>query len=116
MVALAAAAAVAWTGCEHRPRVRPKAIVIACADANFAIDHIRWSSWTRTRAVGTGTAHENNCKPNCAAGRFHSFPITVRLSKVAHCVAGRAEFARIAWSGRRNGSETLTCAFLRLKP
>lgn len=90
--------------------------MVACGDANFAIDHIRWSSWTRTRAVGTGTAHENDCKPNCAAGHFHAFPITVRLSKVVHCVAGRPEFARIAWSGRRNGNETLTCSFLRLKP
>ena len=116
MVALAAAAAVTWSGCEHKSRTRPRALVIACADANFAVDHIRWSSWTATRAVGRGTAHENDCKPNCAAGRFHAFPITIRLSKVVHCIAGRPEFARVAWSGRRNGSETLTCSFLRLKP
>src|SRR3569833_453074 len=116
MVALVAAAAVTWSGCEHTPRARPKSLVVACADANFSIDHIRWSGWTRTRAVGTGTAHENDCKPNCAAGHFHAFPITVRLSKVVHCVSGRPEFARLAWSGRRNGSKTQTSTNQRHKP
>ncbi len=116
MVALVAAAAVTWSGCEHKPRVRPASIVVACADANFYVDHIRWSSWRATGATGRGTAHLNDCTPNCAAGHFHAFPITVRLSKVVQCVKGRREFSRIAWAGKQSGNETLPCVFLRLKP
>jgi hypothetical protein len=116
MVATAAAAVVTWSGCEHRPRIRPKAIVVACGDGNFFVDHIRWSRWRSTSAVGTGTGHLNDCTPNCAAGHFHTFPVTVRLSRVVECVPGRHEFARIEWTGMRPGSETLPCRYLRLKP
>ena len=116
MLALAAAAVVTWSGCEHRPRTRPKAIVVACADANFFIDRLRWSRWGKTQAVAVGTAHMNDCTPTCAAGRFHTFRLTVRLSRVVECVPGRREFARIAWSGAQSGNETLPCAFLRRKP
>ncbi|MES1247310.1 MAG: hypothetical protein ABUS54_06525 [Actinomycetota bacterium] len=116
MIALVAAAAVVWTGCEHKPRVRPASAIVACADANFSIDHITWTSWGAKAAVGHGTAHANDCTPNCAAGHFHAFPVTVRLSKVVRCVDGRREFARIEWRGKQTGNETLPCVFLRLKP
>lgn len=116
MLALAAAAAVTWSGCEHRPRVRPMAIIVACADANFYVTRISWSQWRPTRAIGVGTAHVNDCTPNCAAGHFHTFRVAVRLSRVVTCVTGRREFARIEWSGKQSGNETLPCTFLRLKP
>ena len=116
MLALAAAAVVTWSGCEHRARIRPKSIVVACADANFYVGNIRWSQWRTTRAVGVGTAHVNDCKPNCAAGSFHTFRVTLRLSHVVGCVPGRREFARVEWSGAQSGNETLPCSFLRLKP
>ena len=116
MVALVAAAAVKWSGCEHVARVRPPSLVVACADANFTIDHITWSAWRARAATGRGTAHVNDCTPNCAAGHFHAFPITVRLSRVVQCIKGRREFARIAWSGTQSGNETLPCSFLRLGP
>lgn len=115
MVALALAAVV-WTGCAHKPEVRPASIVVACADANFYVDHLHWTSWGSQAAVGVGTGHRNDCKPNCAAGHFHSFPLHVRLSHVVTCVKGRREFARIDWTGRAKGDETLPCVFLRLKP
>jgi hypothetical protein len=108
-------AAVVWTGCAHQPQVRPASIVIACGDANFYVDHLRWKSWGAGGATATGTAHRNDCKPNCAAGHFHASPVTVRLSRVVTCVKGRHEFARISWGARAN-SETLSCSFLKLKP
>ena len=111
-----AAAAIVWTGCEHRPRVRPSSIVTACADANFYVDHLRWKTWGPRAATATGVAHYNDCNPNCAGGHFHTFAATVRLSKVVTCVPGRREFARVEYSGKQHGAETLPCAFLRLKP
>jgi hypothetical protein len=116
MVALVAAAAVAWSGCEHLARVRPTSIVVACGDGNFSIDRLKWSSWGTRTAVGRGTAHLNDCTPNCVSGHFHTFPVAVRLSKVVQCVRGRREFARIEWSGKQTGNETLPCSFLRLGP
>jgi hypothetical protein len=116
MLAFAAAAAVVWSGCAHQPQVRPASIVIACADANFYVDHLHWQRWTATGAVGTGIAHRNDCKPNCAAGHFHSSTATVRLSRVVTCVKGRREFSRIAWTGKDASSETLPCSFLALRP
>jgi len=115
VVALAVAA-VFWTGCAHKPVMRPASIVFACADANFYADHLHWTAWTASGATARGTGHQNDCTPNCAAGRFHSFPITVRLSHVVSCVKSRREFARVAWTGPTPGSETLPCSFLELKP
>jgi hypothetical protein len=115
MVALAVAAVV-WTGCAHKPQVRPASIVFACADANFYADHLHWASWSTSGATAKGTGHRNDCKPYCAAGHFHSFPITVHLSHVVTCVKGRSEFARVAWTRPTSGSETMPCSFLKLRP
>jgi hypothetical protein len=116
MVALVAAAAVTWSGCEHKSRARPTSLITACADANQYVDHLRWSAWSATRAVGTGTLHQNDCTPNCAAGHFHTKHITVRLSKVVQCVPGRREFARVQLVGVQYGTTTFPCSFLKLKP
>jgi hypothetical protein len=107
------AAAVVWTGCEHRPRTRPASLVLACGDGNLYADHLRWSRWTATDAVATGVGHRNTCTPSCAAGRFRAFPIRIRLSRPVTCVTGRREFARVQWTGE---SETLPCTFLKLRP
>jgi hypothetical protein len=112
VVALALVAVV-WTGCTHKPSVRPAQVVVACGDANFYVDRLHWSRWTSTDAIASGVGHRNDCKPNCAAGRFHASPLVIRLSRVVECVPGRREFSRITWKG---GSETLPCSFLKLRP
>ena len=115
MIALVLAAVV-WTGCAHKPQVRPASIVIACADANFYVDHLHWKSWGTKAAVAIGQGHQNDCTPNCAAGHFHAFPMKVRLSRVVTCTRGQRQFARITWSIRgKADSETLACSFLELK-
>jgi hypothetical protein len=121
VVALALVAVV-WTGCAHRPVERPASITIACGDGNFYVTALHWKRWAATDAVATGTGHQNDCKPYCAAGHFHTFPLTVRLSRVVQCVPRRREFLRIAWDGVRltgipkAGSERLPCSFLKLRP
>lgn len=91
-------AAVVWSGCAQQAQVRPASIVIACADGNFYVDHLRWTTWGPRSAVGKGIAQRNDCTPNCAAGHFHSSAMTVR------------------WGAASADSETLPCSFLRLKP
>ena len=80
-------------------RVKPRAIVVTCADANFRIVRIAWEAWTRTAASGSGTAKINDCDPNCVAGRFRSYPaVTVRLSHPVTCTAtGVRQFTRLRY-------------------
>jgi len=123
LTALAVAATV-LTGCAHKPAVRPAEVVFACADANFYAAGLHWSHWGTKDAEATGVGHENDCTPNCAAGHFHRYPLSVRLSRPVVCVHGRREFSRLAWtftgkrpaSAKRSDSEVLPCSFLKLKP
>ena len=108
MLALAAATIV-WVGCAGHGAVQPRSITIACADANFYVTGLHWSRWGATGAAATGTAHQNDCNPYCAAGHFHTSPIAVRLSKVIVC-KGKREFARIEWTGRHPGGYALGCS------
>ena len=32
--------------------------------------HLKWASWTRTEATGSGTVWIDDCKPDCAEGTF----------------------------------------------
>jgi hypothetical protein len=115
--ALATAPQPVFTGCSHVPQVRPASVVIACADANLYVSGLRWSRWGSSDAVATGTAHENDCTPYCAAGHFHTYPATLRLSFPVSCVTGRREFSTLRWRfAGRGSSETLSCIFLKLRP
>jgi hypothetical protein len=79
--------------------VRPASIVIACGDGNFYVDHLRWSSWGPTVANATGLGHANDCTPYCAAGKFHTYRLSVRLDLRRVCGTTRriAQFTRISW-------------------
>jgi hypothetical protein len=98
--------------------------MFACGDGNFYATSLHWSRWSATSAVASGIGHQNDCTPNCAAGHFHTYPVTVRLSRPVQCVHGRIEFSRLGWIFTatrpahitRAGSEVLPCSFLRLKP
>ena len=59
--------------------VRPKTIVLACADGNALVDRLAWTSWTPGLASARGTLVQNDCTPYCAAGHFHRYPALVVL-------------------------------------
>ncbi|MFR9794875.1 hypothetical protein ACL02U_03080 [Streptomyces sp. MS06] len=65
--------------CARHPQVRPGAFVLACGDGNSRLASLHWSRWDAGAAVGTGVNVVNDCKPYCAAGRFHSYRVEVRL-------------------------------------
>jgi hypothetical protein len=45
--------------------------------------HIRWSSWTQTRATGRGRAWVNNCFPSCTHSTSYSFSsVSIKASRV----------------------------------
>jgi hypothetical protein len=122
VLAALATASVVYTGCSHRPQVRPREVVVACGDGNFYVDHLRWQRWGATSAVASGIGHLNDCTPYCAAGHFHAARIDLTLARAVVCVRGRREFSTIRWRwlGARplgkNSAETLPCRFLRLHP
>ncbi|MFJ9896164.1 hypothetical protein ACIQPR_22875 [Streptomyces sp. NPDC091280] len=65
--------------CLWHPEVRPTDFMLACGDGNSRLTQLRWTDWNADSATATGVNVVNDCKPYCAAGRFHSFPVTVRL-------------------------------------
>ncbi len=94
--------AVGFFGCRAEvaahpvPVVRPRSIVIACADANAYLTGLHWKTWTATRAAGSGVLHRNDCNPYCAAGHFHTSAAVVTLSRPKRC-KGAVVFSRIDW-------------------
>ncbi len=51
------------------PEYKPESLTQFCADAGNGVTKIKWSSWTSTRAVGTGSFYVKLCDPNCADGK-----------------------------------------------
>lgn len=83
--ALAAGGSNRVVGNCDKSQVKPKSIVLACADVNNYVNKIVWKSFGGPTASGSGAFVENDCTPNCAAGHFHSFPITFTLTQAKPC-------------------------------
>jgi hypothetical protein len=65
--------------CLWHPKVRPADFMIACGDGNSLLSSIHWSQWGSGSAVAKAVNVVNDCKPYCAAGKFHPYPVIVRL-------------------------------------
>nr|WP_031223960.1 hypothetical protein [Streptomyces roseochromogenus] len=65
--------------CTWHKNVRPADFILACGDGNSRLDGLHWSQWGPHGATATGVNMVNDCKPYCAAGHFHAYPVTVRL-------------------------------------
>jgi len=77
--------------------------VLACADANAHLTSISWSAWTARGATGRSTLVLNDCRPNCAAGRFHGYLATARLSRPRRTAHGEL-FSLIQVAYRSGGA------------
>jgi len=62
------------------PEYQPQSLTEFCADAGNGVTKIKWSSWTSTRASGTGSFYVNQCDPNCADGKLIWAKVKVVLS------------------------------------
>ena len=88
-IALPATAAAApgdttIVNCRGNQVVKPKQIVITCADGGVSVVRISWSTWTPNRATGTGTLAWNTCLPeDCASGIVQKYKARIRLGRVA---------------------------------
>jgi hypothetical protein len=92
---------------------RPHTIIMACGDGNFYFTSLSWHGWNTSIAKGRGRVHENDCLPACYLGRFHVYPISVRLSRPDLCDDGRWGYTRVSWRypgprgpGDHNGTQS----------
>lgn len=68
-----------WTyECEMEIQ-RPTTMTSACADFGEVVHSIKWSTWEKGKAVGTGIYSINDCLPDCADGTRHEAPVKVEL-------------------------------------
>lgn len=67
--------------CAGKAVHEPSSLVLYCADAGASLIKIKWTSWTSSRASAKATYRANNCKPNCAAGKFYDYSATFTLTK-----------------------------------
>lgn len=97
---LAAPSAALAAGNSIKPRAinceslkyKPTRIILSCGDAGTWLGKLKWSSWGRSKAVGTGNFNLNTCTPDCAGGKATSVAVTVTLSNPKTC-PGRVEKA-----------------------
>ena len=79
LVQRASPAKTVVVNCLFKPQTRPSSVVLTCADANDVLAQLHWVSWGSSAAFATGIEQINNCTPNCAAGKFISYPVLVDL-------------------------------------
>jgi hypothetical protein len=97
--ATSAAEVVAMTGDQQVPavedcglgtsQVRPKSLILTCADANDLAKDLVWSRWGASGADATGVDTWNACVPYCAASKtWYTTTATFTLSKPVHTSRG----------------------------
>jgi hypothetical protein len=101
--ALAAVPGVTGEG-PAAPKVRPRQIGYTADGSGFFagaqkvsktnFGSIHWSQWNKKKALGSGGNWLNDCKPYCAAGHFHGYPVTLKLT-TPKVVAGKHVFTKM---------------------
>jgi hypothetical protein len=64
--------------------------------------HLAWSSWTATRARGSGAVWIDNCTPSCAGGKFTAYSVAIVASRT---VKGR--FTRLTLTYKYKGKRVV---------
>jgi hypothetical protein len=79
----AAPAAGVVLNCSSQAQTRPGAYLVDCGDGGNYLAGLHWTGWGTDTATATGSDNVNDCRPNCAAGAFHPYPVTVTLARPA---------------------------------
>jgi hypothetical protein len=96
------------------PKVKPRQIIYSGDGSAFlagakkvsrhSFGSLKWSSWTKTGAIGSGGSWFNDCKPDCAAGTFHGYAVKLQASS-PKVIAGKDVFTRlkVTYTGKKPG-------------
>ena len=60
---------------------KPLSLTPFCADIGVGIAHIKWDTWTSSKATGVGQYGMNLCDPSCSAGKWVYADVKVTLTK-----------------------------------
>lgn len=92
--------------CAGAPTLRPVRLVLACADANAALNDTHWQSWSATSATGVTRFGLNLCTPSCVQSRITVFAgaIVQASAPVTTATHGRL-FSRLVVRYRLHGVE-----------
>jgi hypothetical protein len=77
---LPASKVLTWN-CELEER-KPELIFLTCADGGLYVEKIKWSTWTKDDATGSGVFSENLCEPSCAEGQRVAAPVNLSLTNL----------------------------------
>ena len=61
---------------------KPELIFFTCADGGLYVEKIKWSTWTKDGATGSGIFSENLCEPSCAEGQRVEAPVNLSLTNL----------------------------------
>lgn len=96
-----------------KAQVEPGTISLACADNGIGLTHLHWTSWTPQLASAYGTTWENDCKPSCAEGHVHYYPVVAVLWGIAtvqgHPGERRYTEATLSYPKRRPAVYATSC-------
>ncbi len=113
--ASAAAGAAAHRTPKRHPRVyvankdcrghtfRPASITLACGDGNLYVSEVDYfnspsEGYGSARAGASVTIHENDCKPDCAAGKFIVEKGALTLKRIVGCADGLLYYSRALYA------------------
>jgi hypothetical protein len=75
--------------------VEPALFTLACGDGNYALAGMTWQHWGSATTTGSGVGRANDCTPNCAAGKFQTFPVEATASTIRTCRSGRKQYTKL---------------------
>ncbi|MGW1196649.1 hypothetical protein ACWD4B_12510 [Streptomyces sp. NPDC002536] len=81
--------------CLRHDQVAPREYMLACGDGNNDLRGLRWADWTARTAHGAGKQVANDCTPDCARGRFHTFRVRVEVYRPVHRPGKAPYFSRL---------------------
>jgi hypothetical protein len=93
---------VANKGCRGHT-FRPANITLACGDDNLYATEVHFFTGTSEvygspRADASATIHQNDCKPDCASGKFFSDKGALILKRIVRCRDGLLYYSRAEYA------------------
>src|SRR5690349_17266168 len=64
-----------------KPRVKPKLMILTCADAALGVKMKHWTHWNGHNGAGKGVVFAKTCKPDCASSGFKEYAAKVKVTK-----------------------------------
>jgi hypothetical protein len=129
----AGAGATAHSAPQRHPRIyvankdcrghtfRPATITLACGDGNLYVSEVHYfnspsEGYGSARAGASVTIHENDCKPDCAAGKFIVEKGALTLKRIVRCAGGLLYYSRASYAFPGGENEVDIQPFERCSP